>query len=80
MNRKKKRWVRRVVWLIVLALIGLGVWFIALPMLRQSVTVTYDTYTATTAHNCADIGNVSCLTKRTNNIGEIFSGVKCADF
>ena len=48
MKRKKKRWVRRVAWLVVLALIGLGVWFIALPMLKQSVTVTYDTYTATT--------------------------------
>ena len=47
MKRKKRRWVRRVVWLIVLALVGCGVWFIALPMLRQSVTTTYDTYTAT---------------------------------
>ena len=47
MRRKKRRWVRRVVWLAILALVGCGVWFIALPMLRQSVTVTYDTYTAT---------------------------------
>ena len=47
MKRKKKRWVRRVVWLIILALIGCGVWFIGLPMLQKSVTTTYDTYTAT---------------------------------
>ena len=47
MKRRKRRWVRWVVRLLVLALVGCGVWFIALPMLRQSVTVTYDTYTAT---------------------------------
>ena len=47
MKRKKKKWVKRVVWLIVLLLIGLGVYFIGLPMFRQSVTTTYDTYTAT---------------------------------
>jgi len=47
MKRRKRRWVRWVVRLLVLALVGCGVWFIALPMFRQSVTVTYDTYTAT---------------------------------
>ena len=47
MARKKRKWVRRVAWLAVLALIGAGVWFIGLPMLERSVTTTYDTYTAT---------------------------------
>lgn len=46
MKRKKRKWVRRVVWLVILALIGCGVWFIGLPMLQKSVTTTYDTYTA----------------------------------
>ena len=46
MKKKKKKWVRRVAWLVVLALIGCGVWFIGLPMLQKSVTTTYDTYTA----------------------------------
>lgn len=48
MNRKKKKWIRRVVWLVILALMGCGVAFIGLPMLQSSVTTTYDTYTATT--------------------------------
>lgn len=52
MKRKKKKWVRRVVWLILLALVGGGVYFIGLPMVRQSITITYDTYTAS-------IGNIS---------------------
>ena len=47
MARKKRKWVRQVAWLAVLALIGAGVWFIGLPMLERSVTTTYDTYTAT---------------------------------
>ena len=48
MKKKKRKWLRRLIWLIVLALLGCGVYFIGLPMLRASVTVTYDTYTATT--------------------------------
>ena len=55
MNRKKKKWVRRVVWLVILALIGCGVYFIALPMLKASVTTTYDTYTATTGSITNDL-------------------------
>lgn len=47
MKRKKKKWVRRIVWLVVLALLGCGFYFIGLPMLQKSVTTTYDTYTAT---------------------------------
>ncbi|MBR1559494.1 MAG: HlyD family efflux transporter periplasmic adaptor subunit, partial [Clostridia bacterium] len=47
MKRKKKKWIRRLVWLAILVLLGCGFWFIGLPMLRQSVTTTYDTYTAT---------------------------------
>lgn len=48
MKKKKRKWLRRLIWLIVLALLGCGVYFIGLPMLKASVTVTYDTYTATT--------------------------------
>ena len=47
MKRKKKKWIRRAIWLAILILIGCGVWFIGLPMLQKSVTTTYDTYTAT---------------------------------
>ena len=47
MKRKKRKWVRRVVWLVILALLGAGFYFIGLPMLQKSVTTTYDTYTAT---------------------------------
>ena len=47
MKRKKRKWSRRIVGLILLALVGFGAYFIALPMFRQSITVTYDTYTAT---------------------------------
>lgn len=47
MKRKKKKWVRHVVRLVILAVLGCGFYFIGLPMLRESVTTTYDTYTAT---------------------------------
>ena len=47
MKRKKKKWVRRLIWLAIVALIGGGVYFIGLPILQKSVTTTYDTYTAT---------------------------------
>lgn len=48
MKKKKKKWLRRLIWLIILVLLGCGIYFIGLPMLKASVTVTYDTYTATT--------------------------------
>lgn len=48
MKKKKKKWLRRLIWLIILVLLGCGISFIGLPMLKASVTVTYDTYTATT--------------------------------
>ena len=48
MNKKRRKWIKRIVWLVILALIGCGVYFIGLPMLRASVATTYDTYTATT--------------------------------
>ena len=48
MKKKKKKWLKRLIWLIILALLGCGIYFIGLPMLKASVTVTYDTYTATT--------------------------------
>lgn len=47
MKRKKRKWIRRLIWLMVLALAGCGFYFIGLPMLQKSVTTTYDTYTAT---------------------------------
>lgn len=55
MNRKKKKWIKRVVWLVLLALMGCGVAFIGLPMLQSSVTTTYDTYTATTGSISNDL-------------------------
>ncbi len=45
MKKKKKKWLRRLIWLIILVLLGCGISFIGLPMLKASVTVTYDTYT-----------------------------------
>lgn len=53
--KRKKRWIRRVVWLAILALLGCGVYFIGLPMLQSSVTTTYDTYTATTGSISNDL-------------------------
>ena len=47
MKRKKRKWGRRIVLLVLLALVGCGFYFIGLPMLQKSVTTTYDTYTAT---------------------------------
>lgn len=47
MNRKKKKWTRHLVRLLILAVLGGGFYFIGLPMLQESVTTTYDTYTAT---------------------------------
>lgn len=55
MKRKKKRWIKRIVWLLILALLGCGVYFIGLPMLQKSVTTTYDTYTATTGSISNDL-------------------------
>lgn len=55
MNRKKKKWIKRIVWLVILALLGCGVYFIGLPMLQSSVTTTYDTYTATTGNISNDL-------------------------
>lgn len=55
MKRKKRKWIKRVAWLVILALLGCGVWFIGLPMLQQSVTTTYDTYTATTGSISNDL-------------------------
>jgi len=55
MNRKKRKWIRRVVWLVILALLGCGVYFIGLPMIQSSVTTTYDTYTATTGSISNDL-------------------------
>jgi len=48
MKKKKRKWLRRLAWLTVLALAAAGAYFIGLPLLKESVTVTYDTYTATT--------------------------------
>ena len=48
MKKKKRRWLRRLIWLMILAIAAAGAYFIGLPMLKASVTVTYDTYTATT--------------------------------
>ena len=53
--KRKRKWIRRVVWLAILALIGCGVYFIGLPMLQSSVTTTYDTYTATTGSISNDL-------------------------
>lgn len=47
MKKKKRRWGRKIALLIVLALLGAGVYFIGLPIFKASVTTTYDTYTAT---------------------------------
>lgn len=55
MRRKKRKWIKRIVWLVILALVGCGVWFIGLPMLQKSVTTTYDTYTATTGSISNDL-------------------------
>ena len=47
-RQKKKRRLRRwIVLILVLALVGAGVWQIGLPMLKASITTTYDEYTAT---------------------------------
>lgn len=47
-RQKKKRRLRRwIILILVLALIGAGVWQIGLPMLKASITTTYDEYTAT---------------------------------
>lgn len=53
--KRKRKWIRRVVWLVILALLGCGVYFIGLPMLQSSVTTTYDTYTATTGSISNDL-------------------------
>ena len=55
MRNKKRKWLKRIVWLVILALIGCGVYFIGLPMFRASVTTTYDTYTATTGSISNDL-------------------------
>ena len=55
MNKKRRKWIKRIVWLVILALISCGVYFIGLPMLRASVTTTYDTYTATTGSISTDL-------------------------
>lgn len=47
-RQKKKRRLRRwIILILVLALVGAGVWQIGLPMLKASITTTYDEYTAT---------------------------------
>lgn len=47
-KQKKKRSLRRwIILLLLLVLIALGVWQIGLPMLKASITTTYDEYTAT---------------------------------
>lgn len=55
MNKKRRKWIKRIVWLVILALIGCGVYFIGLPVLQASVTTTYDTYTATTGSISTDL-------------------------
>ena len=55
MKKRKRRWIKRIAWLVILALLGCGVYFIGLPMLRASVTTTYDTYTATTGSISNDL-------------------------
>lgn len=55
MNRRKKKWIKRIVWLVILALLGCGVWFIGVPMFQKSVTTTYDTYTATIGSISTDL-------------------------
>lgn len=47
MKKKKRRWGRRIALVLFLAVLGLGVYFIGLPMVKASVTTTYDTYSAT---------------------------------
>ena len=46
-GKKKHRIRRLIVWMLVLALLGAGVYFVGLPMLKAKVTTTYDEYTAT---------------------------------
>lgn len=47
-RQKKMRRLRRwIILILVLALVGAGVWQIGLPMLKASITTTYDEYTAT---------------------------------
>ena len=66
MKRKKRRWGRRIALLILLALIGAGVYFIGLPLLRASVTTTYDPYTAT-------IGSISNSLSFSGNFAAVNS-------
>ena len=51
MNRapkRRRRWLRRLIWTIVLLLILGGAGYYAYASLKQEYTVTYDSYTATT--------------------------------
>ncbi len=46
--KKRRRWLRRLVWTLILLLILAGVGYYAYAALKQEYTVTYDSYTATT--------------------------------
>lgn len=46
--KRRRRWLRRLIWTLVLLLILAGVGYYAYTSLKQEYTVTYDSYTATT--------------------------------
>lgn len=73
-KKKKSRLARLIRWLIVLAVlgaVGAAAWFVGVPSLIASVTVTYDAYTATT-------GSISNALSFSGSVSVINSGYATA--
>lgn len=64
--KPRRRWLRRLIWTLILLLIFAGVGYYGYTALRQEYTVTYDSYTATT-------GNISNALSFSGNLSLIDS-------